>query len=88
MATPRIPTHGTRFIDPEAERIRGRFAIPQGDYTRAELEKMAREAGMSEDEIPGLLGRYKFAEGGAARAPAGNWRRMGLGGTIGYLMEG
>lgn len=66
----------------------GRFTIPQGDYTRAELEKMAREAGMSDDEIPGLLGRYKFAEGGAVRAPAGNWRRMDLGGTIGYLMEG
>lgn len=74
--------------DSEVAHQGGRFAIPQGDYTRAELEKMAREAGMSEDEIPGLLGRYKFAEGGAVRAPAGNWRRMDLGGTIGYLMEG
>ena len=29
-----------------------------------------------------------FADGGVVRAPAGNWRRMDLGGTIGYLMEG
>lgn len=29
-----------------------------------------------------------FADGGIVRAPANNWRRMELGGTIGYLMEG
>lgn len=72
----------------ELAHMGGRFNIPPGLYSAAELRRMAKEAGVADDEIESLVSRYKFAEGGAVRAPAGNWRRMDLGGTIGYLMEG
>ena len=72
----------------ELAHVGGRFTIPPGLHSAADLRRMAKEAGVADDEIESLVSRYKFAEGGAVRAPAGNWRRMDLGGTIGYLMEG
>ena len=59
-----------------------------GLHSAADLRRMAKEAGVADDEIESLVSRYKFADGGVVRAPANNWRRMELGGTIGYLMEG
>jgi hypothetical protein len=72
----------------ELAHMGGRFTIPPGLHSAADLRRTAKEAGVADDEIESLVSRYKFAEGGAVRAPANNWRRMELGGTIGYLMEG
>lgn len=94
MATPRIPLRGTRFIDPEAERIRGRSALealrgyagaPSQSSAMYPGSQEAYESGelasMAEMLIPGAAmakGALGAALAGVIKPRGGNWLESGL----------
>ena len=94
MATPRIPSRGARFIDPEAERMRGRSALEAlRGYAGApsqssvmypgsqEAYESGELAGMAEMLIPGAAmakGALGAALAGVIKPRGGNWLESGL----------
>jgi hypothetical protein len=89
MATPRIPTRGTRFINPEAERMRGMSALEAlrgyaGAPSRASVMYPGSQQGYEAGELTGmaemLIPGASMAKGalgamlaGVIKPRGGNW---------------
>lgn len=104
MTTPRIPIRGARFIDPAAERMRGRSALEalrgyagapsQASVMHpgsAEGYESGELAGMAEMLIPGAAmakGALGAALVGVIKPRGGNWLESGLGPILQDMRRG